>query len=434
MPDNELSIAISDVLNDLKKSVDDGLVILRMPDGSLSVSSDPLAAFRLLRRSDDMHTSLRSIIIDACERSEAIGTGSTRYLIRILSNMIQMSLEGIENSSIRDNTRSIIDGIPLIASYPSQASIDACIQYMIPDTAAMVLEAIKLAGSECKIFIEPSTTGLNVIERINGHTFTVASDATFLKFGKWYASGVKCLIIDGLIERVAEIDSLLQQCNKTKRAMIIFARGFSNDVLATLRVNYARKTLNVIPVTVEFDLETANVLLDIATVVGCDVISSLKGELISTISFDKLPIVQSITCTGAVTTIITDNSTTATQIHLRNLIERRNAESIPSMKKIIDKRIRSLSSTTVVMKIIDSGPRGNKTMHDVDTGLKMVRNILQYGSVTFESIKQLTDCSQILDGVIDADTICPSLVLGSALYHALATYESLVSAAMFLNN
>lgn len=422
--------SIQRVIAELQQHIEPGLTISRMPDGSLNVSADHRSTLKSIRRQGDLDSVIRSLIIDGCEKSESIGMGSTKYLIKILGNINSLYDQGFNPERIKNTVKDVIDLLPSISTPVSKKAIDSCLFDAIPDSAALVSHAIDVAGSECKIFVEPSTTGFTSIERIDGNTFTCIPDPSFFKSGKWVGSDVKCLVVDGLIEKVSEIDSLLQRCNESKRTMAIFARGYSEEVASTLRVNFLRKTLNVMPISIEFDLETANVLLDIAAVLRCDVTSSLKGELISTIKFDDIAIAKELSCVGSSVTIKTANHSQL-QIHLKNLIKRRNEEVIPTLKRILDKRIRSLSSSTVTIRVDDSGARGSKVLHDIDTGLKIVRNILQYGSITEQSIKNCKMDLPVLTDVVVGN--CPTLVLGSALNYSLSVFETLNSAVVAVN-
>jgi chaperonin GroEL (HSP60 family) len=310
----------------------------------------------------------------------------------------------------------------------SWESIRDCLKSSIPDSYEIVTEALELAGSECKIFVERRANSASV-ERLEGHAFDVNPHPQFLTSGKWSALNAKLLLIDGVIESVSEIDSILRDSNMSKQAVVLVARGFNNDVLSTLYVNHARKTLNVLPVIAAFDIETANVLLDIAIVAGCNVVSSLKGELISTQKFDSLMTVNDVICTG---TSLTFNQTIDTHhainAHVRSLIERRNKEKIAIVKQTLDKRLRSLSGSSVVIRFNDSGPHGAKVLNDIDCGLKITKNILKYGVLDDHTFSGMNE--HLARDVIKGS--CPTFTLAAGLKFALKTFESITSAGLFL--
>jgi chaperonin GroEL (HSP60 family) len=421
----QIKSALSTVINELEAMTHGGLTVMRMPDGSIDVMNDAYAVLSVLSRAPESQSIIRSIIIDACKKSEIVAPTSSKHLIRLLKNSITSELS---TASIIKSYDELLHMIDEFSCSTTSVALKERLRSTVPNVAGMLEEAIALAGSDCKIFIEPSTTGTNTVELLMGHMFNIGANASFLKNGRWFASDVKLALIDGTIENVSEIDHMLQRSHELKRPMVIMARGFSRDVISTLNVNYARKTLNVVPVVVEFGLETANVLIDVAMVAGCDVVSSLKGDVISQIKYDELPTVQNVTCTGS-TTIISSSSTNGIKQHLQNLIQRRIDEQIPALRMILDKRVRSLTGASVVIRVSDAGSLGSKMMHDLDIGLKVIRSMLKYGVVQRQRISGY-DIS-LLDGILEDES--SAIIIGSAIHYATSIMKSFDGASLCLD-
>lgn len=409
------------VATDLLQSLQPGLKVARMPDGSVLTSGNSKHLFKTLSRDGSTQKSIRAIVVDACNRSEALGAGSSLMFIELFISLLSEKIASID---VEQSTADISQK----SKHPTLEMIESILRSHAPDVVELVIEAIKVAGSECKIFVEPSVTRQVMIERILGHSFRCDPDPSFFRNGKWTAYDVKCLIIDGVIEKISEIDSLLQRCNNEKRPMVIFARGFDRDVTATLRVNYVRKTLNVIPITVEFDLETVNVLLDIATVVGTDVISSLKGELISTVKFDDIVAVKSISCSNRSASITREGRSSSLDVHIKNLMMKRREETLPTVKQIIDKRLRSLSSSSVIIKIDDSGPGGGHLMHEIDEALRLTRSILIHGIIFRDAVDEKLRQFIRSDGCSTAGLIA-SIQTAMSLFSLVSSINLAVSAS-----
>lgn len=389
-------------IEDLLNICDGELTILRMPDGSLNASVDPFDALSALERSGSTNVTLRSMIVDACKKSELIAPGSTKFILRTLQVL----------SDELDPAQSAQNMLALITSHTQRAtreSVNTCLSRLMPSISDLIIEAIDLAGSECKIFVEPSTNGYTTVERTTGNIFKISPDPVFVQ-SPWVTNDVKCLVVDGMIETVSEIDHILEKCHTLKQPMVIFARGYSNDVLNTLRVNFSRKTLNVVPVLVRFDLETANVLTDVAAVLNCDIVSALKGELISTVKFDDLPFARSVQCRGN-EVIITNATSRNLENHIARLLDKRSNEHIPGIKSILDRRIRSLASSSVVIRIDDHGLTGAKKMQDIDRALKIVQACLRHGvAIDLNTLNAFKDVQ-----------IIPSIVASAAVYYAYET-------------
>lgn len=407
---DEIDGALRAVIEDMSRLLGPGLKIARMPDGSLMTSTGSRHLTQVLSRGGDIDKIVRTMVIDACSRAETQAPGCSRTFIKLLELLVNGRTLGFKQQDLIQMSRPA-----------TMQTLERMVHDSVPDVADMLIEAIRLAGGECKIFIEPSVTRQPSVELTRGYTFRCSPDPQFFRDGKWTAFDVKCVVIDGIIDKVSEIDSLLQRCNDERRTMAIFARGFDRDVLSTLRVNHARKTLNVIPIIVEFDLETVNVLLDIATAIGSDVVSSLKGELISTIKFDEVKTVRSIVCMGRSATIGCQGA--SVEAHVKNLLQKRRDETLPAVKQIIDQRLKSLSPSSVTIKVDDSGPGGGRTMHDLDMGLRMVRSVLMHGVLRREDLER-AGIGAMADAMGDecpTSWVIASLQVGLSLISTLST-------------
>lgn len=396
-----------------------GTCILRMPDGSLVSTTDFQQALNKFFLQNNENAIL-SILKQSCKSSEKVCMNSSQLMISFLEFLL-------ENSYSDEEIKVILNKITEYSTRASETSVTQILGLTNPDVSDLINETLNLAGGECKIFIEPSTTNDVIIERKYGHTFIVQPNPLFLSAGKWSALNVKCLIVDGLIEKVSEIDHLLTACHHDKTPMILFARGYSDEVISTLHVNFVKKKLNVIPVTVEFDLETVNVLVDIATVAGSDVVSSLKGELISMVKYVDLPVIENVNCMGSNVMLKTPIKQ-GLNIHLRNLIQKRNNESLMGVQKILDNRIRSLSSSSVILKVSNYGTEGSVLMNQIDSSLKIVRNVLQYGTITKNELMSIDkNCFKRISQELNS-----SFLVATGLYYAYETFKQLKSIGLFI--
>jgi len=254
-----------------------------------------------------------------------------------------------------------------------------------PRVIAMVPEALKLAGFGGRILIEKSSSVTPSVELVRGYTFDLQQllpiDVSFVK------PRVTC--IDGYVENVSEIHHLLEAASSAKEPCVLFLRGMSEDVKHTLKVNYDRGSLRVIPLGVRFDLEGMNSLVDISIATGCDLISSLKGDLISSIKFEELPCVSQITVfKGRV--VITESSTRrAVGGHVATLRKRRATENVEDVGHLLDKRIKSLSPNHVIIRLPDDKDFVTNSQ-SIDYALRAVRSIVDYG-VTSDGLPVVTE-------------------------------------------
>jgi hypothetical protein len=155
----------------------------------------------------------------------------------------------------------------------------------------VVWQAVQLGGLEGRLFVENGRQSNYVIELKEGYSFKLKPFKWMLSNNVWERKECKVLVIDGLVEKVSEIDHLLTRSFETKQPMAIIALGFSEEVAATLKANMDRELLDIQPIRVHTDLESLNLTNDIAVVCGTTPVSSVKGDLITFIKYDEIPVV-----------------------------------------------------------------------------------------------------------------------------------------------
>jgi hypothetical protein len=162
--------------------------------------------------------------------------------------------------------------------------------------------------------------------------------------------GSSMLIVDGYIENVSEIHTILDYCGKNRQRLLICCRGCSDDVSHTLAVNRARGTLSAFALAFPFDENDANTLVDIAMLVGHDVISSLKGQLISAVEPDKLPQIQFARLIRD--KLLLNDSRAHNRIvqHVKNIKEKLLSAQVESFAPL-EKRLKRLSGSTMIVRL-----------------------------------------------------------------------------------
>jgi len=235
------------------------------------------------------------------------------------------------------------------------------------NNVSLVMQAYLLAGKHSKMAIKKSTGPVPTVELLNGYNFDIRSvQQVNLK-------GPKILCIDGYIESVAEIHHMLEILASTREAAVLFVRGLADDVLHTLKVNLNRGTLKVHPLIVPFDLDHANTMADIATISGGDVVSHLRGDLISSIDHTALRQVDSIALTHA--SLIINNSKTSSRVaeHRKRLIE--DLQNRPEISDILEKRIKSRTPSYVEISLVD-GIDYLSNSSQVDEAIRRIADML----------------------------------------------------------
>lgn len=320
-----------------------------------------------------------NIIIDHCIRAEKEGPGS-------FSSTLSIILEALRIGTIeigQDDFRAIV-GASFVPTYDQLKSYVA---KTVDDNllSALVMETIEVSGLEGKIFFETSNNETLSVEQVNGFNFTVSFPFAL----KAKEKNVKVLIVDGFVESVSEIHHLLQKFSETNESLIFIARGFADDVINTLKVNYDRKTLAIIPVSIKFDFDGVNMLADIATVCCSDVISSAQGHLISSIKYEDIKEVPLVSCAGNTLTIVNDKAVSRAQIQVKKLLEKRREAPIEDLGRLYDVRIKSLTPCCTKVRI-PSGRRYAEYSELFDVALRLVRSAIKRGLISKDRLGNQT--------------------------------------------
>jgi hypothetical protein len=309
--------------------------------------------------------TLYELLMTHATAAEKLGPGGFNRSLELLLEKLATGECGNHRPTISPRVATVGDVASIVDRHASAGGLRV---------AAMVREALLLAGFGGRIIVEKTSSNVPSVELVRGYTFELQQllpvDVSFVN------PRVTC--IDGYIESVSEVHHLLEAAASAKEPCIVFLRGASEDVKHTLKVNYDRGSLRVVPVGVRFDLEGMNTLVDLATVTGCDLVSSLKGDLISSIKFELLPYVDQVTVFRG--RVVVTNPSTHRKVaeHVSQLRKRRADEKIDDVGRLLDMRIKSLSPNHVVIRLPDDKDfvTGSQA---IDYALRAVRSAIDYG-------------------------------------------------------
>jgi hypothetical protein len=150
--------------------------------------------------------------------------------------------------------------------------------------------AMSLAGSDASILIEESGFEKTRIIKSGGFRLPFTIPVEFWRSvpkTKIELINPKLLLIDGTIMTLGEINNCLLQSLEKAQPIIIFARGFGEEVIGTLIQNYRMGKLEVLPVILPLG-NLSNIIYDIAELTGSDVISTINGMSVSSVKIENL--------------------------------------------------------------------------------------------------------------------------------------------------
>lgn len=316
--------------------------------------------------------ALMQIVLEHLMKAELVGPGAfiecARFILEGLGAIMLEKPFTIDHS----NT-----SVPECVSYnPDVSSIVSFLDESLSVSAkTAVLEALNLAGMVGKIVLKKTDAGQMSVELIQGYTFSTTAPTIV---GNIEFVMPKVAVVDGFVESVSEINSLLTRAAETKIPLLFFARGFADDVLTTLSLNTARETFSVIPIIVKYDLEGINTVNDIATVADASLVSSLRGDLINSLNLDDLKAVSSAIVTTASSTLIEHSTSRNVIAHVSMLKNKLNESSPVDVSELIYKRIRSLTPTIVQINIPNGFNHVSETQA-IDSVIRTIRSMIEHG-------------------------------------------------------
>lgn len=317
-----------------------------------------LQAISSLKFQKNSEARIFELLMSHAIKAEAVAPGSAEILFKLLSGDAPI------DSSVLPLSSHNID--QLLSTF-SKGSIKN-----------IVKSALEMAGLHGKIVLSavPVNGENEVVELNSGSFFSDVQPAFSLKSSKFLNPKVLC--IDGFIESVSEVHRILENASKSQETIIMFLRGLSDEVIHTLKVNYDRGTLSVVPVITKYDLDGVNLLNDIAVVSGGDVVSSLKGQLISAIDISSSPRVDVVDITSSGVLIENSKTAAAIDLHIFQLQQKLISQEHSASQELLAKRIQSLGTNRVSIKLLDDHNRSKKSFM-IDRCLRAVKSASTYG-------------------------------------------------------
>ena len=367
---------ISSVLH----SVKDHAVFLNMNDSAtLLTESDCLRAFSIMFPD----SSVRNLALKCMLDSEMHFAGSSlAFLARISNPHADVPTRGQKFTidSLKSSVLQLTDKL----------------------TAEIVVDSILLSGRRGKIILDPNefqTTEISHGTQICGWK-PCADYFLSCKQQKVEVQNCKVVFIDGILETVAECHKLFSDAYEKSTPIVMFARGYSEEVVATAGVNTQRKTAVIVPIVVPFDEVGVNALADLASCFNSDVISSDKGQLISSIRLDECKTASRISTTSLSTEIEYEQNNVDDVVR-KLLIKMGNCDQNQSF--LIKSRIDALGSGSVTINVGNDKKSLRGIQRDrIDFSLKYARSCMSSGISSYCGIS--LPFSSVKSGIKSADS------------------------------
>lgn len=276
----------------------------------------------------------------------------------------------------------IIDDFEIVGLRFSLNDLQLALSSFIGKMAASIVsDAIKIAGRNGKIFLDSSEPQKSEISfgTQNCKWAPPESFFTTIKLPKISVQNCRVAFIDGIIESVSECHKIFQWSYDEKTPVVIFARGFAEEIIATAGINIQRQTAQVVPILISFDEVGVNSFGDIASCFGSDVISADKGQLVSSLDLNQSVKVDRITVTSKSCEIEFHNNLVDSVVER---LSKKLSAAEAGQSDLIKKRIDALGTGSVTIKIgTDQKNLAGIQKDRVDFGIRFVKSCLSHGII-----------------------------------------------------
>lgn len=217
-------------------------------------------------------------IINAFEGGNTLRSHMTAWVsaIAILESDWNCNLTNISSFSRRATREELFD---IIEKY---CNVDECLN--------IFKKAILMAGSDSSISIEESKFEKTRIIQSSGFKMPFTLPQEFWRAvvkKRIEVLDPKIALIDGTITTVGEIHGILNQSHESGTPVLIFARGFGEEVIGTLIQNYRMGKLKVFPVVLPLG-PVSNIIYDFCDLIDGDIVSVVNGAKVSSIKLENL--------------------------------------------------------------------------------------------------------------------------------------------------
>ena len=229
----------------------------------------------------------------------------------------------------------------------------------------------KLVEPEDVLYLEETNREKTVIKKTNNIFLDISFDHDFLLEKDVITVQDYCVIlVDGFIDSIGEVHHLLHKSSEDKKKYIIFCKGMRDEVKHTILLNLQRSTIRVYPVSLDINEENVNILNDIAAILGLDIVSSTKGDVISVEMRKDLPVRNGIKISkkGIEINKSENNSIDLQIMYLKNKIK--NTQFNNPNVEYLNRRLKSLNSKKIKINLRANVSR--ETISEIDGYLKFL--------------------------------------------------------------
>ncbi|CUQ27223.1 chaperonin GroEL [Clostridium baratii] len=343
-------------------------VVLDKKFGSPLITNDGVSIAREIELEDPYENMGAQLVKEVATRTNDVAGDGTTTATLLAQAIIR---EGLKNVTAGANPMLIRNGINMAVekavkeikdiSRPVNGKEDiarvAAISAADETIGSLIADAMEKVGNEGVIAVEESKsmgTELDVVEGMEfDRGYVSAYMVTDTEKMEAVLDNPYILITDKKISNIQEILPILEQIVQAGKKLLIIAEDVEAEAMATLVVNKLRGTFTCVAVKAPgFGDRRKEMLQDIATLTGGEVISEELGKDLKEVSLESLGQAESVKVNKDSTTIVNGKGTTE-QIKARiNQIKSQLEETTSEFdKEKLQERLAKLSGGVAVIKV-----------------------------------------------------------------------------------
>jgi len=242
-------------------------------------------------------------------------------------------------------------------------------------------EVYNLAGPLTRLSIKHSNELNSVIRARTSFDFNLTLPPAFLNMigNQDYIELVNPIVImiEGAPETIGEINSLLEYNHKSQRPIVLIARNFPEEIIATLGTNWLKNTLNILPFVYGDKLETINLASDICAITKGELISPHFGDVIAAAILDQDKWGDLEKCTYRHSSLSLHKDVDVSR-HAAKLVAKAKSAASEELRDLINDRIISLSNDALEIWV---NKEDTEMLNELDALIKHYTAFITSGGV-----------------------------------------------------
>jgi len=390
----ECEIVIEEFLNEVKKDIsmlkdcpliDDNKTISKSVSHSLFKSSKYKREVK----------SIKNIIFNAAIECERFIGGSSDTFLLILEKTIGLHkdkrLQFIQ-SCLEECSKEMINKRRL-----GKSDINKMIKSYHPVSKNIIKESLSKCTPRTFLKIEKSDFFEDRIIKKENLTFDISPVPGFLA-GEWIEDNVGILMIDGVIETVAQIHHFLSKAFDTKDPFLLIARAYKPEVLKTIAENNARGLINVMPFDLGFSMENHHLLSDIGKIFNINYACPEMGDVISVFVRRGIPEIGKVRITNKNVEFFIKDTENLEKIR-KDVLKMAENNLGKEADNLIKKRLNSLSTDTVIISIgRETLAKNPIVIEEIDTFIRRFISMIRDG-ILFTKDKNIDKVNKIYNSI-----------------------------------